>query len=1351
MSFLFGALDDKDKKDYDSSLKFPNQNVTVSKSEDADAGADMYDLNFGVEIPVYDVTEYLKNLRELSMEIFNIFEQITSATPVTNDNLKRIISILKKLLFVIQNIYDVFNAYTYSDSKIEVYMTVTVLTALQSQLEQIRKYISQNESKISPNTNYTTSNAIKTDVTKIIQLTYAAAGAVAVASSDDANIATETNVKTIYDAVNKLDLTSKKEAGNFIDGVRIIVLKQITSITDNELLYAAISKKSEYLDFYCNNKINVKLLFDTNKIKVGKSGSGPGVPDNTSCLLTQYKMEGADDSDDSGQSDADADASSAKTNYEALITTLTHASEVVGLDPADKTIVDEIIKKANAVTEAKNATEYNTKIGELQTEIAKIQSDFKTDPVAAAANPPSITINGTVCSSTDDVKTAFDKIVGIDAAKLATMPPTPSTLENLATLYYKVNIRQNNTKDTSTPGIRISTQAKIQSAIVDLKSTITTPTAKDYDDKFKADKVFVDMSKDNSELVSTLSGTKSEKNTLKFEFDLSEFVFDLASGNVSSGSSPKNLLLLHKGSWISIVFKNVYIPLKQTFGFLEKGSDPLTDKDGIIQPDALMLMLSINNTAFPNPKSAGVVAAAQPDMNPFKDFFFMKTNHIIFGTKNQSALTFQTVKVTGEKLVDTSASASKTGIFKGVAQKFQAHQQGKQEAADLATRKQSFLTKTNSIVDGFRTNCIDKTAGKVDAEKSNEYIRNLYNSNIDEEQLKNIFGLTGKMPRLIFALTQSLIPGDNNVENSMLLIVRALAGDDNIKPWNEQSKTQPIPVPVKTVQGVQGGGGGEITDANIEKATGIIKDMMKALTEKQFMAQNVSSTFISGLDNAEQKIKLNKEDPDSIEISVPVPVSPPSAVSTPVHAPASPLASAAAKGKDMLSNIFGSKSSSSSSSSSSSDRTNMETCGNTANVTCNGENLIVTVTLKTSDLLNQCGITHESILNMANQSHEQQQNSPNLYNAPQSDHAKKVINYIKALSDTDAKKYIQTLTPDQLSLIQDTHTTDLNSDLKQALDTAKNKSSDAGAGSFTDKQNNNLSVSPITNLEVGQTQQLTILGGGTGKKITYKSLNESIATVDTTGLVTGVAQGKAKIQITQAESDTMKGTEFDIEVTVVAVSSAPTKPPAPTPTPTPALKVNTLSFTTVPSVPIQLDIAKSSTTTTYNLGTTNVPKSDVNNTTPFTYESSDTAVASVDASSGLVTGVAEGDCEINITQAATSEFDVGKLTANIKVVDSSSKTPLPAKTSDETKYNTLKAKYDAIEKTKADLKSKIAEITNKIKNITMTPEEIVNETKYKELKNRYDAMVIKQNEIKTKVTNLVSSITSSGLFGATEV
>jgi len=1351
MSFFFGTYsegfipDAKYKQEYDSSLKFPNQNVTVSKS--AGGEADMYDLNFGVEMPVYDVTKYFTVLKDLSVEIFIIFDYINARSPVTDDTLKQIIPILKKLLFVIQNIYDVFNAYTYTDNDIEIYMIINVLPAIQSKLKKIHNYISDNESNVK-----TMVNTIRTNVTEIIKLTYAAAGAVAIASSDDAKIATEIKVKTIYTQIPMLKLTTNIEAANFIDGVRAEVCKEIKSITSNHELYAAILKKSEYLDFYCNNKINVKLLFDSKKIKVGDSG--PGIPGKTRCLLTQYKMKGAEKSDDSGQ--PDVDASSAKINYDALITTLNEASNAEGLDADDKKIVENIIKKANEVTLAKNAEDYNTKKQALRAEIAKI-SNLATDPKglipsepvdidepAAAADAPAdapatITINGTVCKNTDEVKAAFNKIVGIDD----TNTKTPSKLEELATEYYEFNIRESRKKDTSTSGILISTQAKIQEAIGDLQDTNSTPKAKDYDEKFKEDKVFVDMNKDDSGLVCGLP-EKPKKYVFEFEFDLSEFVFDLNLGNVStesSGSPNKNILLLHKGSWISIVFKNVHIPLKQTFGTFASEEDAYTKFDGKIKEDALMLMLSINNTDYPKPKTAGVVEATQIDMRPFKDLFFMKTNPIIFGTINDSIIEFQYVKVTGKKI---KSAQKEPGFFKSFAQGFkqsviqgvQSIHQDQTKAADLNTRKQLFMQKTRDTVNAFRQTCIKDD--KVDAEKSNQYIRNLYNSNIDEGQLKNIFGLTGKMPLLIFALTQPLIPNDTNVENSMLLIVRALAGDKDLQSWNQRLNVSPIQNQTLVHVHVQGGGAA-ITEDNINKAAGIIKGMMNILTGKQFITTNVSSSFTNGLEAAEQKILLNTEDPDAIEITVPPP--PADSTSGLAQDASSLHSSSSDKFKGILGSLLASKSRSSSASSSS-DGTNMETCGNTANVTCNGENLIVTITLKTSDLLNQCGITHENILDMKKQLH-----NIDTKPLPQKDYGQQIIDMANSLTPDEARQYFDQLTSDHFQHITEAHIKALKPELQpifreaMAKAMAKAKASGAksvvvnkdgaGATNVTTKNDNDLSVLPtsIENLKVGKTQKLAI-SGGNGQSITYKSLSETIATVDTAGIVTGENAGKAAIQITQAESDTTKAADLTVSVNVIDATPA-------------KLTTNTLSFTKAPADPITLDIGSSSTTKTHDLGATNVPKSDAGSNGAFTYESSNPKVATVEKDSGLVTGVGVGNCEINITQAATSELAEGKLKVKIKVVKSlSPPPPPPTKTEDEQKYDKLKAQYDAINKTREKLKDKIKEIIDKIKGITMSQEEIENEQKYNELKAQYSATVQKYNEAVEKSKKIISEIDS---------
>lgn len=1345
MSFLFGfysegfVADSKYKKEYDSSLRFPKQNVTVSKSVGDEA--DMYDLNFGVEMPVYDVTKYFTELKDLSVEIFKIFDYIKAGSAVTDDTLKQIIPILKKLLFVIQNIYDVFKAYTYTDSNIELYIFFTILPVLKSKLEQIQKYISENESKISSKKNATILYQTKTDVTEIIKSTYAAAAAVAIASSDRDIIAKEKNVKDIYETIiSKINLEKKEDADKFIDEVLIEVNKVITTsiahisglsldLKDANELYAAITKKSEYLDFYCNNKINVKLLFDSKKIKVGDSG--PGVPGKTSCLLTQYKMEGAND--DSEQSN-----NSAKINYDALIKTLTVASKVKGLEQSDKNIVEEIITKATEVTQAKNAAEYDTKKQALRTEINEIQNKFKTNPTtiatapptASVVTPPSITINGTECTTDDDVKAAFNKIVGIDDAKLATNPPTPSRLEELATEYYEFNISESQKKDTSTQGIRISTQAKIQSAINSVKATTPTPTpkAKDYHDKFENGKVFVDMNKNDSGLVCGLP-EKPKKYVFEFEFDLSEFVFNLDTQKVYLQPSPesphKNILLLHKGSWISIVFKNVHIPLKQTFGtFMPSEEDPYTEFDGNIKQGALMLMLSINNTDYPKPKSDGALVATQIDMRPFKDLFFMKTNPIIFGTINDSIIEFQYVKLTSKKI---KSKPKKSGVLnaltQSVTQSVKDFTRSHKEANDLEKRKNLFMLKTRDTVNAFRQTCIKD--GKVNAEKSNEYIRSLYNSNIDEGQLKDIFGLTGKMPRLIFALTQPLIPNDTNVENSMLLIVRALAGDKELQSWSQQLNVSPIQN--QALVHVQGGGSGEITDEGIQKAAGIIKDMMNTLTGKQFITPNVSYTFTNGLEAAEQKIKLNKTDPDAIEITVP----PPSIISTSGSAQdaSSLLPSSSDKFKGILGSLLASKSRSSSASSSSYG-TNMETCGNTANVTCNGENLIVTITLKTSDLLNQCGITHENILSISNQLH-----NIDTQPLPQKDYGQQIIDIANSLTPDEGKKFIKSLTPQHFQHITEAHIKALNPELQPIFREAMANPSGAAnvhvVQNVTTKITNNLNVLPtsIEKLEVKKHQQLTI-SGGNNTSITYTSLNKNIATVDAAGLVTGVSAGKAAIQITQAENDIMKAADFNIEVTVVDATPA-------------KLTTNTLSFTKAPADPITLDIIAGSKTNTYDLGTDNKPTSNVNSATPFTYTSTNDEIASVDANSGLVTGVGVGNCEINITQAATSELAEGKLKVKIKVVKSlSPPPPPPTKTEDEQKYDKLKAQYDAINKTREKLKDKIKEIIDKIKGITMSQEEIENEQKYNELKAQYSATVQKYNEAFEKSKKIISEIDS---------
>ncbi|GAA0434443.1 hypothetical protein GCM10008934_24860 [Virgibacillus salarius] len=83
-----------------------------------------------------------------------------------------------------------------------------------------------------------------------------------------------------------------------------------------------------------------------------------------------------------------------------------------------------------------------------------------------------------------------------------------------------------------------------------------------------------------------------------------------------------------------------------------------------------------------------------------------------------------------------------------------------------------------------------------------------------------------------------------------------------------------------------------------------------------------------------------------------------------------------------------------------------------------------------------------------------------------------------------------------------------------------------------------VSVDPATaELEVGATQQLTETvspSNATNKGVTWSSSDEAIATVDSTGLVTAVAEGNATITVTTDDG----GKTATSEITVIAASGA---------------------------------------------------------------------------------------------------------------------------------------------------------------------------------------------------------------------
>ena len=148
-----------------------------------------------------------------------------------------------------------------------------------------------------------------------------------------------------------------------------------------------------------------------------------------------------------------------------------------------------------------------------------------------------------------------------------------------------------------------------------------------------------------------------------------------------------------------------------------------------------------------------------------------------------------------------------------------------------------------------------------------------------------------------------------------------------------------------------------------------------------------------------------------------------------------------------------------------------------------------------------------------------------------------------------------------------------------------------------------VSVDATASVNVGETTTLTATvspDNATNKNVTWTSSDETIATVDANGVVTGVAAGEATITVTSV-ADNTKTADCTVTVTTVAVTS--------------------VSVDATASV----NVGKT-TTLTATVSPDNATNKNV------TWTSSDEAIATVDAS-GVVTGVTAGTATITVKSA----------------------------------------------------------------------------------------------------------------------
>lgn len=141
-------------------------------------------------------------------------------------------------------------------------------------------------------------------------------------------------------------------------------------------------------------------------------------------------------------------------------------------------------------------------------------------------------------------------------------------------------------------------------------------------------------------------------------------------------------------------------------------------------------------------------------------------------------------------------------------------------------------------------------------------------------------------------------------------------------------------------------------------------------------------------------------------------------------------------------------------------------------------------------------------------------------------------------------------------------------------------------------EKNSISIGETSQLTVGYTPNDTNV-----KEVTFSSNNESVATVSSTGLITGVSQGSATITATARKESGTTSATFNISVTPVSVTSV-------------SLSTNSETVKVGKTVTLVATVSPS------------------NATNPnLKWMTSSSAIATVD-NSGVVTGVAEGEATI---------------------------------------------------------------------------------------------------------------------------
>ncbi len=138
--------------------------------------------------------------------------------------------------------------------------------------------------------------------------------------------------------------------------------------------------------------------------------------------------------------------------------------------------------------------------------------------------------------------------------------------------------------------------------------------------------------------------------------------------------------------------------------------------------------------------------------------------------------------------------------------------------------------------------------------------------------------------------------------------------------------------------------------------------------------------------------------------------------------------------------------------------------------------------------------------------------------------------------------------------------------------------------------------------------------------LTYRSVDEEIATVDADGVVTGLLAGEATIVVSDAGSDAAKAGSVNVTVTVNDTRAA-----------------SQLAITSGNNIDIDMATSRTATITTEGAAGA------------LSYESSDESIASVSAE-GVITGKKAGTVEITVADAGNDQYKPGTATITVTVI-----------------------------------------------------------------------------------------------------